>query len=297
VGNPFGPLTLIADAASASALPAIERTLAALGIEHRSSVAESSPDAVRLASGALSSGGRFVVAVGGDAVTHDVVNGMFAAADLPEPPVLGVVPAGIDNAFFRQFGLPVDAERAAGNLAGDEVYPIDVGALTCSTTAGGEGSAFVTNLVEIGLHARLAPWTAGESRARTFGRFWKAVLSSRSSTVHVNAAKLVHDGTAWSIVIGNGRFGAGGFRVSPRAFPGDGVLEVLVHHGPRSSAFTSLPKAIRGEQVPSPHIRELRGNRVRVEADPPMPVAVDGRPFGRTPVTVDVLHRALLLKI
>ena len=49
----------------------------------------------------------------------------------------------------------------------------------------------------------------------------------------------------------------------------DGILEVLVHHGPRAAAFTSLPKAIRGEQVPSPHIAELRGNRIRIEADPP----------------------------
>ena len=99
------------------------------------------------------------------------------------------------------------------------------------------------------------------------------------------------------MVVGNGRFGTGGFRVSPRSFPGDGVLEVLVHHGPKSQAFTSLPKSHHGEQVPSPHIAELRGNRVRVVTDPALRVAVDGLAIGRTPAVFEVLPRALRLKV
>jgi diacylglycerol kinase family enzyme len=75
------------------------------------------------------------------------------------------------------------------------------------------------------------------------------------------------------------------------------VLEVLVHHGPKSHAFTSLPKANRGEQVPSPHIAELRGNRVHIDTEPPALVALDGQTVGRTPVTFQVLPQAVLFKI
>jgi YegS/Rv2252/BmrU family lipid kinase len=283
---------VIAAPSAAHTLPVIERVLGGLGLEHRSAVAAGSGDAVRVAREAIESGDRFVVAVGGDEVVHDVVNGIFSA-EPTEPPVLGVIPAGVDNEFFRQFGLPMDLQRAASHLSGDAVYAIDVGILRRD----GQPPVHVTNLVEAGLSARMAPWTSGESRLRMFGRFWRGVVAARTSEVRVRAARQSYDGPAWSVVVGNGRFGAGGFRVSPRSFPGDGVLEVLVHHGPRSVAFTSLPKASKGEQVPSPHVAELRGNRVRIEAIPPMPVAVDGRPCGTTPATVDVLPQALLLKI
>jgi len=115
--------------------------------------------------------------------------------------------------------------------------------------------------------------------------------------VHVEVARKRYDGLAYNVVVGNGRFGPGGFRVSPRSFAGDGILEVLVHHGPKSSAFTSLPKAYRGEQVPSPHITELRGSRVSITADPALPVAVDFRRIGRTPASFEVLPQALWLKV
>jgi diacylglycerol kinase (ATP) len=297
VTGPFGSMTVIVEAPAASAVPLVEEALAERGFEAGIAVARSSGDASRIAHEVIASGGRFVVAVGGDDVVHDVVNGMFAQPDHAEPPVLGVIPAGIDNEFFRQFGLPMDVEKAAGHLAGDAVYPIDVGVLDCADGSGEPRSAFVANVVEAGLGARMAPWTSGQPRGRTFLRFWAGVMGAKSSSVHVEAARQRYDGRAWSVVVGNGKFGAGGFRVSPRSFPGDGVLEVLVHHGPRSAAFTSLPKAYKGEQVPSPHIAELRGNRVRIEAEPPMPIAVDGRPFGRTPATVEVRAQALFLKI
>src|SRR5438552_10767225 len=213
MASPFGPLMLIADAASAFALPEIERSLGAQELQHRSAVAADSADAVRLARGAIAGGGRFVVAVGGDAIVHDVVNGMFAT-DHAEAPVLGVIPAGVDNEFFRQFGLPMDVERAASRLAGDAVYAIDVGVLRRD---GDAEPAFVTNLVEAGLAARMAPWTSGGSRLRTFARFWGGVIAARASRVHVEAAHQAYAGPAWSIVVGNGRYGAGGFRVSPRS--------------------------------------------------------------------------------
>src|SRR6266511_1908587 len=133
-------------------------------------------------------GGRFFVAVGGDAIVHDVVNGLFAGDGPAEPPVLGVIPAGADNAFFRQFGLPTDAARAAGLLKGEDVFPVDVGLLSGTDGRGEPATAFVTNVVEVGLGARMAPWTSGESRVRTFLRFWRGVLTSRTATVHLEAA-------------------------------------------------------------------------------------------------------------
>ena len=192
----FGRLTVIVDAAAASAVPAVERALDEQELEARTTVASSPEDATRVSREAIASGGRFVVAVGGDDVVHDVVNGVFAEPERAEPAVLGVIPAGIDNEFFRQFGLPMDVEKAAGHLAGHAVYPIDVGVLEAAGGSGELRAVFVANVVEAGVGARMAPWTSGESRPRTFLRFWGGVIGARSSSVHVEAARQRYDGRA-----------------------------------------------------------------------------------------------------
>ena len=300
--SPFGPIVLIAESDVVDSLPRVERALGALDLEHRVVVAEGPGDGARWARACLLSGERFLVAVGGEPLVHDVVNGMFEnGRAIVASPLLGVVAAGTENEFSRQFGMPMDTERECIHLAGDGVYPIDVGRVTCSDPGGTERSEYFVNIAEVGMGADMASRAEVLSRrvgrGRHFVAFWSALLRAPRARVHVEAARQTYEGEAYQVVVGNGRFGVGGFRVSPRSFPGDGILEVLVHHGPKSHAFTSLPKSHRGEQVPSPNIAELRGNRVRVKAEPRLRVAVDGRAIGWTPVSFEVLPRAVRLKV
>ena len=104
------------------ALPTVERSLGELGLAHRVVRAEGPGDGARWSRASLLSGERFLVAVGGETLVHDVVNGMFEDGRPVAPdPVLGVVPAGTENEFFRQFGMPMDAERVCRHLAGQGV--------------------------------------------------------------------------------------------------------------------------------------------------------------------------------
>jgi diacylglycerol kinase (ATP) len=86
-------------------------------------------------------------------------------------------------------------------------------------------------------------------------------------------------------------------KVSPRSYPGDGLFDVQINTGPRSEAFTMIPKMYRGEHVPNPHIKELRGREITVEADRTLPVQADGEFLGTTPATFTVLPQAITLKI
>jgi diacylglycerol kinase family enzyme len=280
----------------------VRRALERHALLHELRVLDRVEDAGGAARLSIAEGRRFVVAVGGDDLVHEVVNGMIEGDAPPaEPPLLGVLAAGIDNEFLRQFGLPMDIDAASNHLAGDQVYAIDIGRATYTSSDGTERRCCFANIAQVGLGAEMAARAGrslgGVDRRRLFLAFWRSLLRSRRAEVHVEAARQVYDGRAREVVIGNGRYGPGGFRVSPRSFPGDGVFEVLVHHGPRSQAFTTLPAAIQGEQLPSPHITEMRGNRVRVTSDPALAVAVDGRAVGRTPASFEVLPRAVLLKV
>jgi diacylglycerol kinase (ATP) len=97
--------------------------------------------------------------------------------------------------------------------------------------------------------------------------------------------------------VANGQFYGGGMRISPRSYPGDGLLEAQISTGPKSEAFTLIPRIYRGEHVPHPHIKELRGRVIEVDGERPLPVEGDGEVLGTTPATFTVMPEAVALKI
>src|SRR5947207_1536374 len=103
-------------------LPSIERRLKELELEHR--VVRAAPgEGARWSRACLLAGERFLVVAGGDALVHDVVNGMFeSGAPVAESTVFGVLPSGDQDEFFRQFGLPMDAEQACAHLTRNGMY-------------------------------------------------------------------------------------------------------------------------------------------------------------------------------
>jgi diacylglycerol kinase family enzyme len=106
------------------------------------------------------------------------------------------------------------------------------------------------------------------------------------------------EGAAYNVVVGNCQFFGDGIRVSPRSYPGDGVLDVLIMKGPKSDAYTTLPKQYRGEHVPSDHIDEMSGKIVTIKSKgKALPVHVDGEAIGTTPATFEVIPKAVRLKV
>jgi len=306
VTSPFGDLVVIANPRAGRGrvgqeLPELERQLLARRLGYRIVETEGPGDAVRLAREALDEGHRFLVAVGGDGTVHEVVNGMLDD-DRPvrEDAVLGVVAAGSGCDFVRTFGLPGDAVRAAGHLEGERLYRIDVARVEYRD-GGGTAVRYVPNIAECGLGGavvrraeRLPRWLG---RSRYFWGFWLSVGSFRPAEVTVRVDRKEFTGRANNVVVANCQFYGGGMRISPRSYPGDGLLDVQISTGPKSEAFTLIPKVYRGEHVPHPHIKELRGREIRVEAERPLPLEGDGEALGTTPATFTVLPEVIALKI
>lgn len=282
---------------------AVRRAIEARGLEHDVFVADGAGDATRLATRALDDGFRFLAAVGDDRTVQDVLNGMFRdGRPIVPDPVLAVLPVA-DCDLVRSFGLPSDPVDASMHLLGEETYPFDV-MKVASTGKGGERTIrYGHNLAEIGLHAAARtrelrlPISLGS--ARRFVGFWGAYVTQRVRNVHLVVDTKTDDLRAWGFVVGNGQFTAGGLRLSPRSFPGDGIVDVLAFTGPKTQAYRMLPKLFRhGDHIPDPEIRESRAKiTVSIIPDRPMPVVVDGVAFGTTPVTVQVVPQPILLKL
>jgi YegS/Rv2252/BmrU family lipid kinase len=309
MSSPFGKLTVIVNPHAGRhrverEIPELERNLRSKGLDYVLLRTEGPGDATRFAREALEGGGRFVVAAGGDGTVNEVVNGMLDAEGKPvgEDPVLGVVAAGSGSDFVRTFGLPGDATRACSHLTGDNTYPLDVGKITYTAPGGGTETRYFVNVAEAGLGAAVAARADRMSprfgQAKYFVGFWLTLPRFKLADVRVRADRKTYEGPAYMIVVGNGQYYGGGMKVSPRSYPGDGVLDGVVFKGPKSDAFTMIPKIYRGEHVPHPHIEELRvKTELVVEADRPLPIEADGEVLGNTPATFAVIPHPITMKL
>ena len=303
--SPFGSIAVIVDprAGVMDQLPVLERALGERGLEHRTYVSNGT-DPSALATSALDEGFRFLVAVGNDATVQDVVNGMFRDGHpIREEPVLGVIGAGSGCDLVRSFGVPGDTESAAAHLAGDNTYALDLMKITTTSAGGDRVTRFGHNLAQVGMgaqqvacSAKAPAWLGG---SRRFYGFWCGYLKTKAARFTVEHDTRTWEGRAWNVVVANAQFTGGGLRLSPRSFPGDGILDALVFTGPRSGAYTQLPRLFRhGDHVPDPHIQELKAKiRFEIRSERPMPVLADGVALGTTPVTFQIVPRPILFKL
>jgi diacylglycerol kinase (ATP) len=309
VTSPFGALAVIVDPTAgegrvAAEVGAVERALAHRGLEHRIQVAEAPGDVSRLATAALDEGYRYLAAVGDDGTVQDVVNGMFRdGRTIVDSPVLAVMAAGSGCDLVRSFGLPGDVDGASSHLMGENTYELDVMKIRARGRNGATEVRYAHNVAEVGLHASATAKAAGFPRwmgnGRRFVGFWAAYAGTRRAVLDVVVDGRPQQHRAWSVIVGNGQFADGGLRLSPRSFPGDGVLDALLFTGPKSDAYRLLPRIFRhGDHVPDPGIKELRARvSLRIDGPRPLPVVADGSVLGTTPVTFQVVPRQILLKL
>ena len=159
------------------------------------------------------------------------------------------------------------------------------------------------NLAQVGMGAQQvacaakAPaWLGG---SRRFYGFWCGYLKTKASRVTVEHDRRTWEGPAWNVVVGERAVhrtaGSGCRRGRSRA---TASLDALVFTGPRSGAYTQLPRLFRhGDHVPDPHIQELKAKiRFEVRSERPMPVLADGVALGTTPATFQIVPRPILLQ-
>jgi diacylglycerol kinase (ATP) len=286
-------------------LPNVEQVLHELRLEHRTVVTDAPGEATTAAREALGSGERFLVAVGGDGTVNEVVNGMIeddrpVAADA----VLGVVAANSGSDFVSTFGLPGDVTRACDYLAGENVYDLDVGKISYRSGPALDAAAevrYFANVAEAGLGGATTVRESGLpaflGRSRYFLGFWMSVARFRPSRIVLQADRRSYEGPAHNVFVANGQYYGRGRMISPRSWPGDGALDVLVMKGPTSDAFTNLPNVYMGEHLPHPNIVELKAKRVEIRPERPWRLEADGEPLGWTPAVFEALPRAIRLKI
>jgi diacylglycerol kinase (ATP) len=305
--SPFGPAIAIANSRAgkgevARNVSRYETLLRQAGLEFEIQLTEGPRHAVELASDAIRSGVKYLVAIGGDGTIHEVVNGMLSVDGNPRNPevVLGILPAGSGSDFIRTFGLPQSVEDASLHLQGENLFRIDVGRVEF-TVDSARKSEYFPNIAEAGLGGDIV--MRAERLPRNLGRlryllaFWMTLFRYKATTGRVQLDDRIYEGKITNLVVANAQFFGGGMKIAPRAHPADGKFDVLVQMGTKADYVAGITKVYKGEHIPSPAIKVYLASKVEVETERPLMVEADGEVLGTTPASFEIIPDAINLKI
>lgn len=252
-------------------------------------------DAEAIARKAAASGVPLVISVGGDGTLHETANGILGSDS-----TLGLIPFGTGNDLARAVGLFGTVHEACRTISNGAVRKIDVGVIE---GAGTEGKRHFLCLCGTGFDARTALTVNSGIRylsgapayvwgslltLSTFEPFQLAITTDRESRTL----------EAMFVTIANAATTGGGMRIAPGAEVDDGELDIcLVAKVSKATLAFQLTQVFSGAHTKHPAVTMLRGKNIRLEADPPQPLLIDGEVLGTTPAVISILPQALKILV
>ena len=251
-------------------------------------VVDTTPDHAReTLAAAAAAAAPLVAVVGGDGTIRESAAAL-AGTGVP----IAIVPAGTGNVFAAALGVPRGTSAALRTIETGRPAPVDMGRATWGPVvegvpgeAGGSHSFAVA--CGVGFDARvMASATTDLKRRFGFAAYVVAAVRQaarlRSTRFRIEADDESLDVRGLVVLIANCGEIVPGF-LGPREAidPADGLLDMFVITAtdlPGGLAGATAALLASGEVQSGRHYLRLRAGRVRVVADPPEPVQVDGDP-------------------
>ena len=238
------------------------------------------------------------MAFGGDGTVHEIVNGIAGREGVE----LAVVPRGTGRDFVRTHGIPkrlVDALRIAQE---GEARPFDLGRATYRVGDHDE-TAWFANAGSVGMSGAIAAKANDTTKALGAKTSYLIALGAvfarwKNVQLDVKVDGEARSGLMEDVIVGIGRYQAGGMMTTPDAEPDDGLFDVLlIKDATKPEVVRELPRIYKGTWLPHPKAELLRGAKVTIETPIPLSVQLDGEQPGTTPATFEVVPKALRLRV
>ena len=251
-------------------------------------------DATEIA--AKSEGYDTVLALGGDGVIHEVVNGLMRIRR-DDRPQLGIIPMGSGNDYARTLGMKRnDVAEALAQLVRGESRSCELGRVN--------GIHYMQTL-SFGLDAAIALDTTDKRAEGTSQKgeelFIRSALRILSGTKGGYACKAAFDDDApidlASIIfaVQVGPTYGGGFKICPEADAADGLLDVCynVSLPPTPKLLALLGLARAGKHTISRVVASRRISHAELHFEQEPPCQVDGEKLTGTDFVIDVVPDAI----
>ncbi|HWF18529.1 MAG TPA: diacylglycerol kinase family protein [Verrucomicrobiae bacterium] len=249
-----------------------------------------------LAAEAVREGFETVVAAGGDGTLNEVLNGIGDVPDGFERARLGVLPLGTVNVFAKELGMPAGLKQGWQVLREGNETRIDLPMVECAGADGKAYRRYFAQLAGTGLDARaieLADWQL-KKKMGPLAYVWAGVEAMRDKPSCVTATNGSHTATGELVLIGNGCFYGGRYRLHPGADLRDGLLEVRVF--PKANWLTLLRCAgmfVARMNLPEGVAKSFQSKSLTLTSELPTPIEVDGENIGHLPATFSIQQKKL----
>jgi diacylglycerol kinase (ATP) len=233
----------------------------------------------------IDAGTPLIITGGGDGTMSSVAH-LFAH----QKAVLGVLPLGTGNAFARDLGLNGELDHACEAIVNGKVASVDMGLI---------GDRQFLNVATVGLTTLIACGLNPHLK-RAFGKavYVVSILGALSRLQPFMVKLQLPDGLesfeCLQLVIGNGRFHAGPFPISPDATITGGFLAVYALATKNRSSFVRFAlHMVNGTHVGLSDVKYFRVQSGILDTAPSQEITVDGEICFRTPRSFSMAERAL----
>lgn len=235
-----------------------------------------------------------VLALGGDGLIHETVNGLMKIAD-KERPQLGVLPMGTGNDYARTVGMSFKIEQSVAEIIKTHPQAFDVG--LCNRE-------YFVQTLSFGLDAAIALDTV-QRRKRTGKTGTRVFVESGIDTVlhHLDEMgfSAVFDGeereprTAFIVAVQVGPTYGGGFRICPEARTDDDLLDICIASPPLNpvSALAIFLLAKNAHHTGFKQFEFLKAKSLTLKFDEEPPAQIDGEPITATTFEIESVPSAL----
>ncbi|MBD2104403.1 diacylglycerol kinase family protein [Leptolyngbya sp. FACHB-261] len=278
----------------ASLLRDIIKALQDQNIRAEVSLTTPDSDGQALAAEAAQAGTKLVIAAGGDGTIEAVARGLIHTST-----ALGIIPLGTRNNIAASLSIPNNLEQAARILVEGESCQIDVGKAN---------DHYFLEVVGIGLEAVLFPCGDEVKEAVKKNRLalLRSVLSglkifsefrSHRLVLRLNGRRLLRLRTLQVNICNSPRYGME-FALAPNAKMDDGKLDVIyLDNASKWEHLQHFFTAMRGQPLSREQLRTYQAARIEVRSYHPLKVHADGDCIGNTPLTVEVVPKALRVRV
>jgi len=251
-------------------------------------------DAGQLAHEAVARGVHMIIASGGDGTLSAAAEALVGT-NIP----LGVISRGTANAFASALEIPDTIEAACQTILTGTMRVVDTARCNGKPMVLLAGVGFEAEMVEkadreaknrLGM---LAYILAGVKQLREFETF-EAKIETDEKVITVTAgAVTIANAAPPTSILAQGPAGI---------IYDDGLLDLTVvapenRTGAIASAYHLFQSAFRGDAAERDDIGYLRARRIKVSADPPQKVVLDGEIIGTTPIDVECIPGGLTILV
>lgn len=261
--------------------------------------------AVELVICALKSGFRKFISVGGDGTLHEIVNGLYHQNEVPVKDVtIAVIPVGSGNDWARLYGVPSDYEEAVKVLIKGKTFLQDVGKVVYTET-GVTNMRYMINVAGIGFDANICYYTnlfksKGKTGTSAYVKAaFKALIGRKFNKTEIKAdGKLFCSAKVFSTAFGIGKYSGGGMMQVPDAVPDDGLINTMVARKlPKIKFLFNIKTLFAGSIYKIRQVMHATAKRYEVHTATPDRIEIDGEVVGTTPMSIEVIPRALRMVV